>query len=422
MKKTNLTKILCASFFIFTFSPAVNAEFYSQGEISYTQRSYKDDNNSASKDESGEIKARVDLAIEKHNFKAVFKGLVRNDVEDDQRDESIVEEAYILYDIEGWEFSYGAKLFNWTATEAFHPADIINSRVLDSDLENFDKIGEWTVGLEKKIGKINFYGFYLPRYHKPIFPTAKNRLGIGVEVKGPIWHEPNGEVSDDKFGNQYGLQVKTTIAQADISLHYVHHMDRSQPLLDSSYVPHYFYVDQIGGTYQQAIDLLLLKLEFSHRKFVDPTTITTTRGDRKLQDHSIVAVGTEFSITHLSGQETTFYLEGQGVFGLEKSERSEISAFQRDIFIGMRHAFNDVYGKEIFISGIYDLERDHEYLATISYMQRLSDRWKVTLGARYIDAPVKQQISTIIGNFDDPQGLEVYDNDHQIYSRLSYYF
>ena len=53
-----------------------------------------------------------------------------------------MEEASIGYRNSGWEARLAIQILNWTATEGFHPCDIINSRNLDSDIENTEKIGE----------------------------------------------------------------------------------------------------------------------------------------------------------------------------------------------------------------------------------------------------------------------------------------
>ena len=44
-----------------------------------------------------------------------------------------VEESYLLYKKNPWQVKAGFQVFNWSATEVFHPSDIINSKFIGSD-------------------------------------------------------------------------------------------------------------------------------------------------------------------------------------------------------------------------------------------------------------------------------------------------
>ena len=79
----------------------------------------------------------------------------------------------------------GYKVFNWSATEAFHPVDTINSRNNDGDLESLEKKGELTLEFEAAIledGLLNFY--YWPRFEDPEFPGKNSRVGTGFTLHG----------------------------------------------------------------------------------------------------------------------------------------------------------------------------------------------------------------------------------------------
>ena len=129
------------------------------------------------------------------------------------------------------------------------------------------------------------------------------------------------------------------------------------------------------------------------------------------------AVGLEWGWGNSDGSDTTIYLEYQNYMTSDEvSQRrtDELGLFQNDAFIGVRHAFNDVKGKELVVSLIRDMKRDHEYLFQATYSQRLNDKWKIKAGLRYIDAPIKQGIT--------PVGLEVLDGDNQFSLAFSRFF
>ena len=72
-------------------------------------------------------------------------------------------------------------IVNWTATEAFHPADVINARNLDSDLENLEKLGEPMVALqlgpfEETIAVAAVHALR----SKPLFPSPRSRLSFAA--------------------------------------------------------------------------------------------------------------------------------------------------------------------------------------------------------------------------------------------------
>jgi hypothetical protein len=90
-----------------------------------------------------------------------------------------------------------------------------------------------------------------------------------------------------------------------------------------------------------------------------------------------------------------------------------MSLFQSDVFLGLRYAFNDIMGKEIFFSTILDVKRKHEYLFNLSYSQRLSDIWKIKAGLRHYDAPQKGATVT---------GMELYDGDSYAHITVTRFF
>ena len=92
-----------------------------------------------------------------------------------------------------------------------------------------------------------------------------------------------------------------------------------------------------------------------------------------------------------------------------RSQRAQLSLFQRDLLFGYRFAFNDAYSKELFVSVIFDIERREEYLANLSYGQRLSDFYSLRMGLRFTHAPQKGATAT---------GLETLDDANQIYFNL----
>ena len=177
--------------------------------------------------------ARLEASYKNKGFRFKLRGFGRLDREDESRDLSALEEAWLGYRKGPWDGRVGFQMLNWTATEAFHPADLMNSRNLDSNIENPEKLGELMVSLRRRLGNGGLTLYYLPRYEEPNLPEASSRLSFvpqGLTVGRPIWLEGDGEVASDSYGNQWGFRYTQTMGDADFSVFYLDHQDRQQPL------------------------------------------------------------------------------------------------------------------------------------------------------------------------------------------------
>jgi hypothetical protein len=131
-----------------------------------------------------------------------------------------LEDAYTGLEYDTWQVHVGWKILNWSATEAFHPADILNARNFDSSLENAEKIGElmvhYTYILEE--GTINF--FYLPYIMLPNLPEPNNRLSFfpsNAIVGNSLIVDESGNTLANKWQPQWAFRFEYTLGDADIS-------------------------------------------------------------------------------------------------------------------------------------------------------------------------------------------------------------
>lgn len=406
---------------------ATAGTFKSKGEVTAESRAFSDDDNDQTQDTGLAMFARIETRYRKDGWRLNIRGFGRVDNKDSSRDLTAIEEAWFGYRKKGWDVRLGYQMLNWTATEAFHPADVVNSRNLDSNIENPEKLGEMMLSVRKRIrdGGLTFY--YMPRIEDPELPGSSSRLSFlpdGATYTDPLWLTDSDEAADGEYEPQWGARFTQTIGDADLSVHYLDHLDRQQPLAivqpgetGLNVTPVYFRVKDYGLTYLHVLGGLIFKLEAAHKDFVehDGSVISSSFIDAPIQhlDHTQIAFGLEYGLAHVKGSETTFLFEGQTIEGVDEVERASLSIFQRDLLVGVRHAFNDTMGREILATAIVDAERNHEYLLNLSYTQRLSDTWSIDVGARYIDAPQKETLA---------QGLELLDESNQIYLNISRFF
>ncbi len=363
----------------------------SRGELAMESRASPDDDERLTEDYALGMLGRLELSHDHQPWKERFRAYGRVDAFDDQRSTVVVEEAWVQARKEWLRLRLGLDVVNWTATEAFHPADVVNARNLDSDLENYEKRGEPMAALQLVLpSDTTIELLYMPVYMGPIFTSTASRLSLappGTDLGEPLRLERDGRRTESDFGHQGAVRLRQVVGSADLSLHALHHMDRSQPLVIVTPTfevrPVFQRLTQVGGTYQQVFGGLIAKLEASYRWFHGDLSLFGPLPDR---DHGTVAVGLEYGLPHEGGAESTLIAEGQAVLGVEREVAAALTPFQRDALVGYRLALNDEDSKEVLLTAIVDLQRQREFLVSASYQQRLGETWQVRVGARLIES------------------------------------
>jgi len=360
----------------------------SKGELVLQTRAFTPDNEDVTKDEGVVLASRLEYSNKGKRVQTQLRVATRIDALDKSRDVLLLEEGFLAAKFGPLRLRVGAQLTNWTTTEAFHPADVLNSRNFDSDVENLEKLGEPMV--EARVKVLNGYlsAYYMPLRIAPIIPNVTSRLrpvSKGVELTKPFWIDRDGKVSDRMFGNQFAVHLSQTLGHADTALHFIQHNDRIEPTVgvdrsNGELHPVYHQLTQVGGTYAQAISSVVLKFEGAYRRFREP--VMNPFGIGKQKDHMFVASGVEYAWTTRKDHLVTVIAEAQALLLANESQRAALNVFQRDGLVGLRYAFNDVVDRQFLVLLIVDLERPQEYVFSARYKQRLSDEWTAEVAAR----------------------------------------
>lgn len=405
----------------------------SRGELGFEARRFWPDDTDQTRDGNGTMVGRlhVDAATSHVTGKARVFG--RLDAGDRERSVLIAEELWIELRLPCVRLRAGHQMINWTATEAFHPADVINSRYLDSAIENPEKLGEPMASLRVEIPHGSVDAMFMPVFVAPIFPSARSRQRFvppGLALAGAMAIGHDGDVLIERsplgspgirFAPQGALRVQQTWGSADVSVHGLAHVDRSYPgvAIDPAtgavyalFLP----VLQSGGTYQQALGAWLLKLEAAYRWYRRPDGGRDPFGavipDR---DHFVAAAGVEYGLPHANGSESTLLLEGQVFVPRQRSLPDQAKPlFQNDVLAGIRHAFNDEASRALTLVAIVDVLRPQELFVNGGYAQRLGETWTVQVGLRFVRVPPRDPAN--------PQLFEWLNNSHQAYANLFRHF
>lgn len=425
---------------------AAGAKASSRGSVGVEGRAFQPDDHDETEDQGLAVTGRLEWAHEHKPWREQVRLIGRAAAVDNDRSRVIVEEAWARYKSKYLRVLVGAQLLNWTATEAFHPADVVNSRNLDSNVENADKIGEPMAQLELRLGDIYASAYFMPLRMSPILPGGQSRLSFappGQAIGEPLWVDRNGDVNDDRVSPQWGARIATSIRGGDIALQYLEHNDRSQPTivfdktafdetaLDATVRgggarPLYHRVSHFGLTWSQLIGEtgLIAKLEAAHRRFDDAPSLDNLLpvGAASVPDHSQVAFGLEWGWGTDGGGDATVMLEGQSYFGLDERERRQLGLFQRDVLVGYRHAFNDVSGRELRVGLIVDAEAWPELLGNVHYRQRIDDTWSLEASLRVVYAPADPDSIRDASGQSTPEGLQALDEANDIQLTLTRHF
>ena len=403
-----LSQLVAAICIVLPASAAI-ADVTSRGGVSLESRAFAPDDDDSTEDVGMAVSSQLEVGFRSKPLSVVARGFARLDALDEDRNIVNLQEGYAALTTDRVTLRLGSQIIDSTATEAFHPVNIVNSRNLDSDIENQEKLGEPMVELRVRVLRGEIAAYFMPARIAPNIAPSSSRLSVvpaGVELGDVLWLDRNGSPSDRQFAPQSAAHISQTIGPADIALHFVDHNDRHEPTFtidpDTGEVrPTLHWVTQVGLTYVHVVGPLIFKLEAAHRMFNKPDE------DSELElaaipDHQKVALGLEYVWTTSAGHDASLVAEGQTVLGTSRDARKQLDVFQRDVLVGYRHSFNNVNASELFVAFISDVETPNEYVAALRYGQRLTDTWSVGASAhsiRIFERAIQQVQLTLTRNF-----------------------
>lgn len=370
----------------------------SQGEIGLSARSFSPDDDPATLDYGLAADFHLDLkAKQGEGFRQQLRLTGRAGLIDEERSVLVVNDAWIGWRAWRLQVSIGAETLDWSTAEAFHPTDTINSRNLDSDLENPEKMGELMAKIRLRFYTGGLTAYYLPIRIAPRFPSVRSRLNFtrGQQLDQAKWSDPNGRVSEGRFATQYALRLDQTIGQTDVTAHYVVHNDRAAPSLlinpmTDRIAPTFPFVERMGGSLVTPLGDWLFKVEGEYRQY---RTIKLTPelilAQPQTANHAAVAGGFDYGWTYENGSDATVLVEGQVLHSRDASSDGLgfVGPFQRDVLVGYRHAANDEDSTEFLVGIIADLEEPNEFIGTFTASRRLSNTWKLEGKYQFVNAP-----------------------------------
>ncbi len=302
----------------------------------------------------------------KHQFS--FIPYFRLDSRDGERSHFDIREAYWLYKGGSWEVLTGFNRVFWGVTESSHLVNVINQVDLVEDLDGEDYLGQPMINFTtfQDWGQIDIY--LLPGFRERSFPGPEGRLRtpIPVETSQPIYTSDLGQKHVD-----VALRYSHYFGDLDVGLYYFWGTGREPTLVPNPdqtfFNPRYDIISQAGLDLQYTKDAWLFKFEGIIRQGQGKT-------------FGAFVAGTEYTLYQIFGAADLGLLFEYLHDG--RDANAPVTAFEDDIFAGMRLALNDVQNTSLLVGAIID-PSSSETLYTIEAERRLGQHFVIELRARF---------------------------------------
>ena len=336
-----------------------------------------------------------------------FAPFLRYDAGDPDRAHADLREAYLLLfgDLgDGqWELRLGVDRVFWGVAESRHLVDIVNQVDLVEHPNEKTKLGQPMVYFtwSGDWGALELLG--LPYHRTRTYSGRRGRL------RGPLVIDDGREKYESGAGAGHldlAARYSHTIGALDIGVSVFDGTAREPCVLclwdgrTPILVPYYEQIRQFGLDVQLTTGPWLLKLEAIRREGALDWSL-------REDDYGAFVVGGEYEIASVFDSDVDLTLLAEWL--RDGRGRHATNAFQNDIFVGARLAFNDVDGTDLTVSLVRDLDHPTQS-AAVEFNRRLSDEWSVRFEATVFLGVAEQDL------FVHPTRRDSFAELHLIYS------
>ena len=303
----------------------------------------------------------------KHQF--AFIPYLRLDSRDGERSHFDIREAYWLYRGGSWEVLAGFNRVFWGVAESNHLVNIVNQIDLVEDLDGEDYLGQPMVNFTtfQDWGQIDLY--ILPGFRERSFPGPDGRLRapLPVATGQPVYTSDLGQKHVDlaiRYAHYFG--------DLDLGLYYFRGTGREPTLAtnlaQTALIPRYDVINQAGIELQYTKDAWLFKFEGIVREGQGRT-------------FAAFVAGTEYTFYQVFGGNADIGLLGEYLHD-DRDVNAPLTAFEDDIFVGLRLALNDVQDSSLLVGAVVD-PSSAETFYSIEAERRLGQHFRLELRARF---------------------------------------
>jgi len=320
-----------------------------------------------------------------------FRGVVRYDENDEERNLVDVTELTWTYTYQDWEFKLGIGKVFWGVAETLHLVDIINQTDLADDIDTETKLGQPLISLSRltDVGVFDF--FVLPFFRERTFagPSGRLRTQPFVDTDIAVFESEEEEEHID-----YAARWSHSIGIFDFGLSYFNGTGRDPVFTlsadNNSLVPNYVQIEQFGIDAQATSGAWLWKLEAIDRSAAD-TFLT--------ENFQAAVAGLEYTFFDIAGADIGVVIEHS------YDSRGEQSLSDDVTFVGARLALNDEQSTDLLIGCSADGN-----LCSIEGSRRIGESFKLSVRGN------------TFSNIDESSVLAAQREDDFLQLNLAYFF
>ncbi len=346
------------------------------------------------------------------------------DLQDDHNTHVDVREFMWLTSKGSQQWRVGVGQVFWGVTEGAHLVDIVNQTDAIESLDGDIKLGQAMVNLswEHDAHLIDFY--VLPFSRERVFPSQKGRLRLPWLVDTDNTRYESGAKKNhldaalryqfNAKGLRLGVSAFSGTAREPELMPYV---DASQIVftgfVPTAFVgnyqptlrPYYPLIQQLGIDGQYIVGDWLWKLEAIHRQGM-------------AQDYTATDIGVEY--TQVGAFGSTIDVGWLAEYLTDSRNTQATTAFEHDVLLGWRLAFNDSASSEILAGMVSDI-RHHEQAWRLKGSTRLNDSLKIAIEVRvFISQDPPTAIALLTNNND--YKLSALANDSFVRTNIIWFF
>jgi hypothetical protein len=323
---------------------------------------------------------------------------MRADDKDAGREHADIREALWLHVDGDSEWRVGINTMFWGVTESRHLVDVINQIDQVEGIDGEDKLGQPMIHLKRyqDWGVVDF--LVLPGFRKRTFQEQEGRLRTPLVVDTD---QAEYESSQEDSHIDYALRFSQTWGDLDLGLSWFKGTSRDPLLLsgvdddgDPVLIPFYEQMSQLGVDAQLIYEDWIWRLEFIRR-------------EAESNDYSAYTAGFEYTFYGI--MESAVDLGVLVEYSADSRPEGEAGAFDNDVFLGGRFAFNDAQSSEILAGFVIDTDNQSRTFR-VEGNRRFGASWKGTL-----------ELQTFT-NIDDDDVLAAFEKDDFVQLEMAYYF
>nr|MBV6630058.1 hypothetical protein [Oceanococcus sp. HetDA_MAG_MS8] len=338
--------------------------WYTEAELSIQTRIHPEDGPRSEQehtDNSLGVLAEFYWESDDRNHSFTFTPWARQAVEAESRSHWDIRELQWTGVFGDWELRAGISKVYWGRTEIFPLVDVINQLNLLENFDGEDRLGQPMLRAAYRTGPGYLIGFVLPGFREQRFPGQEARLSPPLAVRDS---DPVYESTDEDSHVDWAVRYAGYVGSLDFGIAHFQGTNRQpllipdNPMMPTALVPAYGQMEQTSIDAQYTAGGWLYKLEALYR---DSGVPQFPADGLQWGDEQFYAAtgGLEYTSYGIASTSADLGMVVEYLWD-ERGEAAN-TAFQNDLFLGGRLAFNDVLGTAILSGVVVDLDNDTRF-------------------------------------------------------------